>query len=47
MWLCGGGGGGWHWVDAAFGLAKFLASIPAGEGCQWCTITLRALLALC
>jgi hypothetical protein len=32
--------GGWRWVDAAFGLAVILASIPVGNGCRRYTITL-------
>jgi hypothetical protein len=31
---------GWHWVDAAFGLAIALASTLVGEGCRWYTTTL-------
>jgi hypothetical protein len=38
---------GWHWVGVAFDRAEALASVPTGEGCQYCTVALRALLALC
>jgi hypothetical protein len=37
----------WRWVDAAIGPMAALASALLGEGCRWCTITLRALPALC
>jgi hypothetical protein len=38
---------GWRWADAAFCPVTALASAPVGRGCQQCTITLRALPALC
>jgi hypothetical protein len=46
-WVAEVAEGGWHWVDPAFGQAEVLTSVPVGEGCQWCSITLSALPALC
>jgi hypothetical protein len=33
---------GWRWVVAAFGPTSAPASAPTDEGCQRCTVTLRA-----